>query len=144
MTQRPIWGGLCLGFCSDTLWTVACTRTRKHICTGMLSDQIQSRLCNSTGWCRHPRMPAVTIWFRVVQLRTCFVAYLLLSLGGGRVSGVSPSVVLRVWCCRLWNCRVLEVLHLVRAEHVVLLPVPLEPLAILATSRYQACASPQQ
>ena len=35
----------------------------------------------------------------------------VLPLGGGRVSGVSLGAVSRVWCCRLWNFRMMEVLH---------------------------------
>ena len=45
----------------------------------------------------------------------------VLPLGGGRVSVVSRVslfAVLRVWplwfwCCKLWTCRVMEVLHVV-------------------------------
>ena len=99
------------------------------------------------------------LWAALVSLRSRFSqlgAHLFcclpsfLPFGRGHVSGVSLGAVLRVrrcplWCCRLWNCRVMEVLHvvysstLVRDKHEVSLrPLSSVTLTFLATSGYRA------
>ena len=51
-----------------------------------------------------------------------------------RLSGVSLGAVLCMWCCRLWNCRVMEVLHACESGACGVALVPLQcALYFLAT-----------